>query len=48
MNIKVEYLEEAQKYIDTMPEKARRKMLYNTKQEIEHAEIIRNEYYKTR
>ncbi len=29
MDIKVEYLEEAQKYIGLMPEKARRKMLYN-------------------
>ena len=109
MNIQVEYLEEAQKYIGLMPEKARRKMLYNIslvglgvmdsrifkklsdsgiwefraefesneyrllsfwdktrssivvathgfdkktrrtpKQEVEHAEKIRNEYYKTR
>ena len=30
MDIKVEYLEEAQKYIGLMPEKARRKMLYKS------------------
>ena len=29
MDIKVEYLEEAQSYIDNMDESARRKMLYN-------------------
>ncbi len=109
MNIKIEYLEEAQIYIATMPEKAQKKLFYNIslvgmgivdsrifkklsesgiwefraefesneyrllsfwdktrssivvathgfdkktrktpKQEIEHAESIRNEYYKTR
>ena len=29
MNIKVEYLEEAQSYIDNMPEKARKKLFHN-------------------
>ena len=29
MNIEVEYLEEAQSYIDTMPDKAREKLFYN-------------------
>lgn len=29
MDIKVEYLDEAQIYIDMMPEKARKKMFYN-------------------
>lgn len=29
MNIKVEYLEEAQLYIDNMPEKARKKLFHN-------------------
>lgn len=109
MNIEIEYLEEAQSYIETMPDKARKKLFYNIslvsmgvidsrifkklgesgiwefraeyesneyrllsfwdktrssiviathgfdkktrktpKQEIEHAESIRNNYYKTR
>ena len=29
MNIDVEYLEEAQSYIDAMPDKARKKLFYN-------------------
>ena len=29
MNIKVEYLEEAQSYIDNMPDKARKKLFHN-------------------
>ena len=57
MNIDVEYLEEAQSYIDAMPDKARivvathgfdKKTRKTPKQEIEHAENIRDNYYKTR
>lgn len=57
MNIDVEYLEEAQSYIDAMPDKARivvathgfdKKTRKTPKQEIEHAESIRDNYYKTR
>lgn len=29
MNIKIEYLDEAQLYIDAMPDKARKKLFYN-------------------
>ena len=31
MNIKVEYLEEAQSYIDNMPDKARKKLFHNVR-----------------